>query len=40
MRHEIEVLAYRLWEERGRPFDGGLEDWVKAEGLLGQTVKS
>lgn len=40
MRREIEVLAYRLWEERGRPFDGGLDDWVRAEELLRQNAKS
>lgn len=30
-RAEIEKLAYRLWEERGRPFGSPEEDWFKAE---------
>lgn len=28
---EIEKLAYRFWEERGRPFGSPEEDWLKAE---------
>lgn len=28
---EIERLAYRFWEERGRPFGSPEEDWFKAE---------
>jgi hypothetical protein len=28
---EIEKLAYRFWEERGRPFGSPEEDWFKAE---------
>lgn len=37
---EIEKLAYRFWEERGRPFGSPEEDWFKAEsefnrGLIG-----
>lgn len=31
---EIEVLAYKLWEERGRPEGAGHEDWVRAEEIL------
>jgi Protein of unknown function (DUF2934) len=29
---QIEKLAYRFWEERGRPFGSPEEDWLKAEG--------
>lgn len=37
---EVEKLAYRFWEERGRPFGSPEEDWLKAErelhrGLIG-----
>jgi DUF2934 family protein len=37
---EMEKLAYRFWEERGRPFGSPEEDWFKAEreldgGLIG-----
>ena len=28
---KIEKLAYRFWEERGRPFGSPEEDWLKAE---------
>ena len=28
---EIEKLAYRFWEERGRPFGSPEQDWLKAE---------
>jgi Protein of unknown function (DUF2934) len=28
---QIEKLAYRFWEERGRPFGSSEEDWFKAE---------
>lgn len=31
---EIEKLAYRFWEERGRPFGSPEEDWFKAESEL------
>ena len=31
---EIELLAYRLWEERGRPEGSGEEDWARAVELL------
>jgi len=34
MRREIEILAYRLWEERGCPQGSGLEDWTRAEQQL------
>jgi hypothetical protein len=27
----IEKLAYRFWEERGRPLGSPEEDWLKAE---------
>jgi hypothetical protein len=28
---EKEKLAYRFWEQRGRPFGSPEEDWLKAE---------
>jgi hypothetical protein len=28
---QIEKLAYRFWEERGRPFGSPEVDWLKAE---------
>ena len=28
---EIEKLAYRFWQERGRPFGSPEEDWFTAE---------
>jgi hypothetical protein len=28
---QIEKLAYRFWEERGRPFGSPEVDWQKAE---------
>ena len=31
VRHEIELLAYHLWEEHGRPDDSRLGDWAQAE---------
>jgi hypothetical protein len=34
-RDEVQVLAYRLWEEAGRPIGNPEEDWHRAEGLLG-----
>jgi hypothetical protein len=31
-RHEqIEKQAYRLWEERGRPWGSPEDDWLRAE---------
>jgi hypothetical protein len=31
-QHEqIEKLAYRLWEERGRPLGSPEDDWFRAE---------
>ena len=38
---QIEKLAYRFWEERGRPFGSPEEDWLEAErefdrGLIGR----
>ena len=30
----IEELAYRLWEERGRPLGSPEEDWFRAEEFL------
>jgi Protein of unknown function (DUF2934) len=31
---EIERIAYRLWEERGRPIGSAEEDWFRAERQL------
>jgi hypothetical protein len=31
---EIERLAYRLWEERGRPEGTSSEDWNRAQTML------
>lgn len=28
---QVEKLAYRFWEQRGRPFGSPEEDWLKAE---------
>jgi len=33
-RHEIQVLAYRLWEQAGRPIGNPDEHWHRAEHLL------
>ncbi len=35
---DIARLAYRLWEERGRPFDSPDRDWFEAESALTTTV--
>jgi hypothetical protein len=29
--HFVAKLAYKLWEERGRPFDSPEADWFRAE---------
>jgi Protein of unknown function (DUF2934) len=29
--NDIELIAYRLWEERGRPHGSPEEDWYRAE---------
>lgn len=31
---EVRELAYRLWEEAGRPEGDGIEFWVRAETAL------
>ena len=31
MQREVELLAYRLWEERGCPEGSGFGDWTQAE---------
>jgi hypothetical protein len=31
MDQEIQLLAYKLWEERGCPEGSGLDDWARAE---------
>jgi hypothetical protein len=28
---QIEMLAYRLWVERGKPFGSPDDDWLRAE---------
>ena len=33
-RHEVQVLAYRLWEEAGRPLGSADENWYRAEDML------
>jgi hypothetical protein len=33
-RHEVEVLAYRLWEDAGRPQGTAERDWLRAESLV------
>ena len=33
-RRTAEELAYRLWEERGRPVGTPEEDWLRAEEML------
>ena len=30
-RKEVEMLAYELWEQRGRPEGSPDEDWLRAE---------
>ena len=30
-RREVELLAYKLWEQRGRPFGSPDEDWLRAQ---------
>jgi hypothetical protein len=32
--HEIRKLAYKLWEEEGRPEGKDMDHWSKAAGLL------
>lgn len=34
---DIALLAYRLWDERGRPMGSPDEDWFRAEQELQQT---
>jgi hypothetical protein len=34
LHEEIARLAYRLWEQRGRPFGSPEEDWFRAEDEL------
>ncbi len=33
-QHDIENLAYQLWEERGQPEGGDQQDWFTAESIL------
>ena len=30
-RKEVELLAYEIWEQRGRPIGSADEDWLRAE---------
>ncbi len=40
-RHdEIELLAYRLWQERGEPFGTPEVDWFEAENELKSAASS
>ncbi len=36
LQQEIELLAYRYWEDRGRPFGSPEIDWFRAENDLRQ----
>ena len=31
---EVELLAYQLWVNRGRPYGDGAQDWLRAEEQL------
>ena len=33
-RNDVQVLAYRLWEEAGRPLGSADENWYRAEDML------
>jgi hypothetical protein len=37
--HTVRELAYRLWEQRGRPEGGAEEDWLEAERQLSGDVR-
>ncbi len=40
-RHEfIEKLAYKLWEERGRPIGSPIVDWRAAEHSVNSSLKA
>jgi hypothetical protein len=38
-KQSIAELAYRLWNERGRPHDSADDDWLEAERQLAQQVR-
>jgi hypothetical protein len=31
--HEVQLIAYHIWEEKGRPHGCDLEHWLKAEAV-------
>ncbi len=35
-KSEVEALAYRLWEEAGRPLGRPMEHWFRAEQIVGR----
>jgi len=35
-QEEIRLTAYQIWEEKGRPGNGAIKDWLQAE----KTVKA
>jgi hypothetical protein len=39
LHEEIAVLAYHLWEERGRPIGSPEEDWSRAENEIREAAK-
>jgi len=38
LHEEISLLAYHLWEQRGRPHDSSAEDWSRAERQILETA--
>jgi hypothetical protein len=40
LHEEISLLAYYLWEQRGRPLDSSDEDWKQAEERVLKSIKS
>jgi Protein of unknown function (DUF2934) len=39
-RESVEKLAYRLWEDRGRPIGSPEVDWLRAEKELDQASRA
>ena len=40
LHHDIEALAYQLWEKRGRPLGSPDEDWYRAQAELNQAQQA
>lgn len=40
LHHDIEALAYQLWEKRGRPLGSPDEDWFRAQAELQQAQQA